>query len=366
MTHTYVILDGLQDPAYAQAISRAWTATGFVNGIDVAGQAGWLEKLSSVQGPGSGVGEDAKPQAAMTEADVDRAAGAARGFGVELRDRVGATFRPDNDLAALRAHMAYEYKSRLATAVVFGLPAVVLHYVARYLAGGGHDPHSMIYPWFFELVLVGWACLAGGWPILWQGALSLAHLRVTGDLLTSLIVLGAYVPSAVGVLALMVVRQPWLAAQPGHEPLFFVAMFAMVLALLQRWLAYRAINGLSGRAMLMVPRLSRWLSLWMLLSVVLAIAGGPRWGLTMALLMPPMVGLGAINRWSSGPSMVLPVFGFAMFLLLGPGLLHRELGPEKLEIAAGFQGVMAGMMGGGWVRNPKSEARNPNQIPMTK
>ena len=53
--------------------------------------------------------------AQLGEADVDRAAAIARRFGIEVRDRVGTTFKADNDLAALHGHMAYEYKSRLAT-----------------------------------------------------------------------------------------------------------------------------------------------------------------------------------------------------------------------------------------------------------
>jgi len=373
MARTYVILDGLQDPALGQALSSRWAQAGLANGVDVSGQCAWLWQGHEEDGSPDNVVDHAGQSegqcvekcvekcvgksASLTEADVARAAAIARTFGLEVRDRVGQTFVADNDLAALRARMAYEYKSRLATALVFGLPALALHYVGPVLAGGGgQDARAMLYPWLFELLLVGWACVAAGWPILWQGALSARRLRATGDLLTTLIVAVAFIPSAVGVLSMAVVNEPWFGAPAGGGgPTFGVAMVAIVLSVLQRWLAHRSARQLSGKAHLMLTGYSRLVMGWLVLSVVVGVMGGWHWGLTMGLLMPPMISLGAVNPWSGSWSMVLPVFAFAGFILIGPGALGQSLEGVGIETVAGFGLIMTCVFALGWGRySPRS------------
>lgn len=338
MPRTHLILDGLQDPYLAQRLSAQLSEKGFDNAVDIAGQCAWISKRH-------------KPDTLLTEHDVDRAAVLAREYGLEVRDRAGETFIAENELPALRKRMSYEYKSRFATALVFGLPALLLHYMAPILASGsGNITRSMAYPWLFELILVGWACLAAGWPILWQGMLSLITLRMTSDLLTSVLVLAAFVPSALGLASMSWRALPWFnMAETG--PMFHAAMMVMMLAVLQRWLVYRVSEKLSGRATLMMFGFGRFLFAWIALAVVVGCAMR-RWemGLAVAMVLPPAISLGAINKWSPGWSMALPVLGFALFFVMGPRAMGRGIDGVELEIAAGFQLMMVGVMAAGWGR----------------
>ncbi len=355
MIRTHVMLDGLQDPAMAQALSARWVEAGFENGVDVAGQCAWLSP-PGIPAPGSSGITDAGAQATgsggeavMTESAMDRAAGVARGFGLEVRDRVGSVFEAANDVEALRGRLVYEYKSRFATLLVFGLPAWVLHGVGPMLAGGGHDARSMLYPWLFELLLVGWACIAAGWPILWQGGLSAIHGRATGDLLTTLIVVGAWIGSAIGVIQIVFGREPWfVGAAGGGGPCFHAAIAAIGLAVLGRWLAHRFGRALVGRADWMLVGHRRLMAAWMVLGLVIAVVLGWRWGLAVGLLLPPVVSLGAINPWSPGWSAVLPVLGFAGVFLLGPGAFGVALDGVEIETAFGFGLLMVGVFVWGW------------------
>ncbi len=347
MRRTHIILDGLQDPLAGQALSAAWAGAGFHNVVDVAGQCAWLA-------PGGGALNENDEGGVLTEGDVDRAAAIARRFGLEIRDRAGKTFQPDNDLASLHERMAYEYKSRFATAVVFVLPALAMHYAGPWLAGGATGARDMLYPWLFELLLVGWACIAAGWPILWQGVLSLVNRRGTGDLLTSLIVVAAFVPSALGVVTLIATGRTWLGASgsgvPGDGPAFHAAGVAIALAVLGRWLAYRVIANLSGKANVMLLRFGRLIVLWIAASAVVAFLMGWHWGLAFGLLLPPLASLGAINPWSPGWSAVLPVAAFSVVFLLGPGAMRVSLESVQTETAAGFALIMTLFFNAGWRR----------------
>lgn len=344
-----MILDGLQDLRHAQRLSEAWAEAGYLNAVDSAGQWAWVARAAGDRGGELG---------ALTEVDMGRVAGIARRFGLELRDRVGEAFRADNDLAGLRRRMVYEYKSRFATAVVFGLPALGLHYWGPVLAGGGRAPGAMVYPWLLEMLLTGWACVAGGWPILWQGALAARYLRATGDLLTSAIVLGAFVPSAVGVLSLAGVERPWFEAEwAGGGPAFHAAVLALWLAVLQRWLVHAAGDRLSGRSGLMIARFGGLVWVWLLLSVAVGAVGGWGWGLSVGILLPPLASLGAVHPWAPGWSAVLPVFGFAAVLLLGPGALGLRLAGAQVEVAGGFAAMMVAVFAVGWARFVRAEAR---------
>lgn len=336
MTVTHVILDGLAEPALGRELSARWVRAGFRNTVDIAGQCGTLSRMTG--------------DVPLTENEVDGAAAIARVVGIELRERAGETFRPDNDLAALRGRMAYEYKSRFATALVFGLPALALHYLSPTLAGGAPTPRDMLYPWLFELLLVGWTCLAAGWPILWQGVVSMRYLRPTPDLFTTVIILLAFVPSAIAVISLGFSPQPWLIP----APLFHIAAYAIILAVFQRWLLHRAAGRLSGRANLMPPGFGRVLIFFILVAMLLAWRASWSAGLAVALLLSPMLPLGAINRWSPGASMLLPVFGFVVFFLIGPRALQWSMHGMEVEIAASFQLLMVAVFAGGWTAFKKA------------
>lgn len=363
MGRTYVILDGIQDPILGRELSRAWYEEGFHNGVDVSGQSAWLGVMKKDQTPSTPEGSEDE---ALSKSQMDGAASVARAFGLEIRDRPGNVYRPDNTLDELRRQITHEYKSRLATVVVFGLPAVALHYWGPMLAGNAIGPRSMAYPWLMEMLLVGWGCLAGGWPILWQGALSLARLRAGADVLTSLIVAAAFVPSALGVLSLTVIDQPWFIETPVASdvgarisaasaakmelsgPLFYAAWYTMTLALAQRWLSHRWAHQIEGRADVMIPSFGKLVWVWLLISTVGWLLRGWRWGLATGMVLPPACGLGSINPWSPGWSVLLPVISFLAVLYFGEGVLGFSVDHTAIETAAGFGFIMTLYFAVGW------------------
>lgn len=335
MARTHIILDGLQDPRTARSLSARWADQGFINAVDVAAQCAWLAVRTRT-------GEE-QP---LTEADMGLAASTARNFGLEARDRVGQIYVPENDPAALRDRVVYEYKCRLATAVVFGLPAMALHYLGPVLAGGGTGTRSMLYPWLFEMLLVGWLCVASGWPILWQGGLSLAHGRITGDLLGAAVIVFSFVPSAVGVLSLIVADQPWFGS---IGPAFHAAAAAVMLATAQRWLSHRHAQRLGGRANLMIPRLDVLLAAWLTVGFAVMTVMGWWVGIAFWMLMPIVMGTGSISPWSPGWSAALPVIAIAVWLAIGP-VIGLSLHAVEIEAASGFGAIMTIVFAVGWRR----------------
>ena len=222
VSRTLVILDGLGDPSLGQELSSRWAQAGFKNGVDVAGQWAWLSENAQ----------------ALTEEKIDQAATIAGSIGLTIRDRAGKTFVPVNDLEQMRRQIVFEYRSRLATTLVFGIPALTLHYVGRVLAcGRGDEPSAMAYPWLIEMMLVAWTLVAAGAPIIWQAALSLIHLRLTADLLSGLIIAFSFLPSAIGVLSTLVVDEPWFGA---NGPSFHASLLAVVITVLARWQLHHA------------------------------------------------------------------------------------------------------------------------------
>jgi hypothetical protein len=228
---------------------------------------------------------------------------------------------------------------------MFALPAIALHYLAPRLAVGGGDTRAMFFPWLFELLLIGWMCLAAGWPILWQGGLALLTLRGSADVLTSMIVLAAFVPSAVGVGLLLVGAEPFYGSQ---GPAFHVAGIAMIFALAQRWLAYRNISRLAGRATLMLLRFGTLVGAWMIVATVYWLAAGWQAALAFALLLPPLASLGAINPWSPRWTSLLPTFAFALLVLMDPAVAGFSLGNVRIEVASGFALLQTLVMAAGW------------------
>ena len=348
MTKTYVILDGLEDCDTGRSLSKRWAQAGFHNAVDVAGQCAWLAVA----------GDETEEDSVLTplnETTLIQAADIARSYGLAVRDRIGNAFNPNIELPLLRRQMAGEYRSRLATTLVFGLPAVVLHYLGPILAGGVVEPRSLTFAWLIEGLLVSWGCIAAGWPILWQGGCSLVRLRTSGDALTTLIVLFAWGPSMIGLTSLLFTDQPWLidVSTDGGDGLamglaFHAAMAAVFVAVLQRWLVYRHVDRLAGNADLMIPKWHMLVFLWLMLSLGVMAFSGWFWGLATAMLLPAVAGLGAINPWSPGWSAVLPVFGFAGVFLLGPTVMQRPVSTVAIEIAAGFNLIMTLVFFMGW------------------
>ena len=337
----HFVLDGLQDPTLARALSRRWAESGFDNGLDLAGQSGWLALRRPTQ---STCG--AEP-AQLTEADVHRAASIARSFAVSWCDRTGRTFRADADLDDLRQHVTRDYRRRAALAVMFGLPAVVLHYTAPHLAGS-HAARDLAVPWLFEMLLVGWSCFAAGWPILWHGALGLIHRRPCGDLLTVFVILVSYVPSAVAVMGLAFGVEPWFAADATGTPLFHATALALLIAVTQRWTLHRHAARLAGRTAWTLHGFRHLVAAWLGAAALLGAALGWEWAASFAMLLPPALSLGAVNRWCPGWSTALPVFGFAAFLLLAPQALSLNVQNVHVEIAAGFGLIMTVTFVAGW------------------
>ncbi|MDX1682348.1 MAG: hypothetical protein R3336_04430 [Phycisphaeraceae bacterium] len=341
MIRTHVLFDGLQDPAHARALSQRLTAAGYANTVDPTGQSGWI------------AAEDGHP---LTEEETLNAVAITRAFGIELRDRAGRQFRAENDLDNLRHQTAREYRARLAQGLVFGLPALLVHYFGPVLAGAGaSEPGGMLYPWLIEGVLVGWACLVAGWPILWQAGLSLIHLRPTGDLLTASLVLLSFIPSAVGVIALAFTDTPWM---PADGPFFHATLALVVLATAQRWWIYRLAPRLAGRADLLPRGISRILLGWLMLAVaVLVLTGNWPLALAVGLLMPPMAGLGTVNGLTPGITTLLPIIAWTGFWLIAPASLVPST--AEIEIAAGFQLVMLVVFWLGWRQLPERPPSEP-------
>lgn len=351
MPKTHVILDALQDPAMGRELSARWAKAGIVNTLDVAGQCATLETPD----------DDA-----AAEGVVARAAAIARAFGVELRDRAGATFVAANELPALRKSTTYEYRLRLASALVYGLPALAIHYAAPYLAGGSaSNPRGMLYPWLFEMLLAGWVLIAAGWPILWQGVLSLVHLRITADLFTTVLVAASFIPSAIVVLTMPFVDEPLALprAAGGTGVMFQATVLAVTLAVAQRWRAHGDSAALSGGGARLPRRLGVLLGATLIVAGLVGwfgdtasptaidhdgAIGGWRGALAVLLVLPPMIGLGGVNRWSPGASIVLPVIGFGLFLLLGGRGFRLESHGMEIEIAGSFQAMMTLVLAWGW------------------
>ena len=340
MIRTHVILDGLQDPLAGQQLSARWASVGFNNAVDVAGQCGWLAPM-----------ED---ESKFDEGQMNRAAGIARAFGLEIRDRIGTNFQSDNDLNALRVRMVYEYRSRFATAIMFGLPALALHYIGPTLTGDPTNLRKMFYPWMIECLLVGWLCIAAGWPILWQGGLSLFHLRPTADLLTSAIVMVSFVPSTIGIFSALFFDQPWFIVD---TPIFYATNFTIILAVLQRWLLHRVAGQLSGQAMLMLSRFGRLIVAWIIVATIAGIAVGWRTGLAFALLLPPLASLAAINPWNPLWASILPTLAFAGIVLMDPLIADFSLAGVRIEVVSGVVIMQTVVMALGWRYLPR--ARRP-------
>lgn len=372
---THVVLDGLQEPSHGRGLSAHWAMAGFENAVDVAGQAGWLRVVDANAEAAGGADEEASNTGraadapavtrAVTEEDMVHAAGIARAFGIELRDRAGVAFRCDNELPALREQITREYRARFAQSLVFGLPALVVHYLGPMLAsGGGQSAASMAMPWLLEGALVGWAIWVAALPIIWQGGCAAIHFRATADLFTAALIALAYLPSLAGTASLLFTSSPWFGLPGAGDggagdalergamagPAFHIAIMATMVASFQRWQLHRSAHRLSGRADLLLPRFGVLILAWLAAMLVTMALVGWQVGLCLGLLLPPMLSAGGVNRWSPGWSIALPVLAFAPLFLFGPKAITfaPHAAAMRFEIAAGFAWMMSLTLALGW------------------
>ena len=295
------LLDGLGDPRVTQALTRDVHARlGLVARADPAGL--WLE----VESP-----------SLLDEALADRVAALTRRRGLELRDRIGATFSPSTTKEQLRARLAHEWASRFATGMVFLLPAIALHYLTPILAQG-----STVIPEGIQAALVGWSIVAAAWPVAWQGWLSMRRLRMTPDVF-ALAAIGF--PFGVSLARLVTRASP---------PAFHAAAFAILAVALQRAIVWRRAANLEGQAHRMLPS-----AVPLLVAFTLATAAAvldQTAGMAVFLATPAMLGSLSINRLLPATSLLLPVLLFdAVLATSSLGLDARWLS-GRIEAAFAF------------------------------
>ncbi len=314
-------MDGLGAPSQAQVLSGAvFRELALPARADPAGM--WLE----VQSPGP-----------MTESVADQVALIARGQGLDLRDRVGGDFSPSVTETDLVRRLSFEWTSRLATALVFLIPALLLHYLTPRLATG-----SLLIPRFLEAVLVGWSLIAAAWPVLYQAALSLASLRMTPDFYAAAVMLIAF---AHGLFA-------WVVNAPSAS--FFVTAYAILAMTLQRTLLWRTQPRRAGHAHFMLPS-SRLLGSLLLVGCALMpfdLAGA----FAFLLSVPAMLGALSINRLLPGFLTPFPILMFAFFLATSQWLLPALGAPGpvlgRVEAAFAFCVVISLLLGLSPPRSP--------------
>ena len=308
------LMDGLGDPAQAQALSGAvFRELALPARADPAGM--WLE----VESPGP-----------MTEAIADQVALLAHRQGLDLRDRIGSDFSPRVTESELVKRLSFEWTSRLATALVFLVPALFLHYLTPRLATGG-----LLIPRFLEAVLVGWSLIAATWPVLYQAALALASLRMTPDLYAAALMLIAF---AHGLFA-------WILSAQSAS--FFVTAYAILALALQRMLLWRTEPRRAGHAHLMLPT-SRLLGFILLLGCALMpfdIAGA----FAFLLAAPAMMGALSVNRLLPGFLTPFPILMFAFLLATAPWFMPALGAPGpvlgRVEAAFAFCVVISLLLG---------------------
>ncbi|MCK4874043.1 MAG: hypothetical protein KAS72_15075 [Phycisphaerales bacterium] len=283
-------LDGLGDPIHAKGITADLKdRLGVVARCDPAGQ--WLE----VDAP------DGEARRGDVEAVVRR-------WGFVARSDVPTR-------AALRLVLRREWMRWLVTALVLGLPMLVLHYAAPW-------PVDLVHG--IEVVLVPGIVLAAGWPIVRQGLLAARMIRATPDLLTLLIVVSSF---CAGVAQ-------WLHGESAT--LLHVPIMAIICAAAQRMLIHRNIDKLDGCGSAMMPT-ARFISLLILIAIILAVTVNLNAAFAVALCFPPMMAHLSINRISPGAMAILPVVGFATVILVLPGIVGEQLAAVRIEAAVLFQ-----------------------------
>ena len=272
------MIDGMGDPQMGKRLTRDLKEElGIVARCDPAGM--WLE---------------VEREGVIDEEFADRVIEVARLQGVELRDRVGSSFVSTISREALRRRMETEWKGRLATALVFLLPAFLIYYLKGFSASAtNYLPNGLV------AVLVGWVVIASGWPILYQGLISVVARRMTPDLFQSVLILVSY---GAGVFELV---------SDQSVTLFNVTGFAVLSMCLQRFVVWKNAGKTAGHGDLMLP-FSGVLLLCMVGGLVVCFFD-LRGGLSMMLAVPAMMGVLAVNRLAHPTVWVIPIVLYVAF-----------------------------------------------------
>ena len=189
--------------------------------------------------------------------------------------------------------------------------------------------------------------------MLWNAGSSVLHLRLTGDLLTGVLLTWAYVGSVLGVLGMLIGDGAWFGdvadGGGGGEPLLLGVFCLLLSGCLGRYLVYRHIERLAGKGDLIVKDFGKWVGVWILVSLLAGYFEGWEFGVGFGLILPGVAGLGGINGNSPGVGSMLPVFGFGVFYLFGSGWVGEIIGAEagidilegyRIEVGAGFGFLM--------------------------
>lgn len=329
-TSTFVVLEGLQDPRWAAALSRRWAEAGWPNRLDVAGQSAVLK---------------AEACSDASAGRMDQVAAMAAPFGVIVHDRVGRCFVADNTLAPLQHHVAMQMRQRFAVALTFGLPVVVLQYAAPFLVGTAGTA-GMAFPWLFQMLLTGWACIAAGWPLFWNAGHCVLGLRPAADFLAAVLMVISFATSLWPLWVLAWGGDTPLDAIP--PPMFHATVLVLWIALAQRWLVLRSAGRLRGRASWMLRGHSHLVAVWCVLLGLVGFGAGWPTAVGFGMLLPPRLSFGAINRPAPGWSAALPVFAFAVVYLFGPRSFAVPMDGIEIEVATGFAVLMTLVFAWGW------------------
>jgi len=275
-------------------------------------------------------------QQVIDEAFADKVVEAARHWGIEPRDRVGSSFVSTISADVLRKRLESEWRSRLATGLVFLLPAMLIHYLKPILAGAtNYVPNGI------EAVLVGWVIVASGWPILYQMMVSVFSFRMTPDLFQGTLILVSFFAGV------------WATVTDQAETTFHITAFAVLSMALQRMVVWRNAARSAGQGHLMLPFSSVLMVLFVGSIIVMCLfdfAGG----LSMMLAVPAMLGLLAINRLAHPVTWVVPVILFVALVEVGAIVFadSEVMMAGRVEGAFGFVVLITVLCGVFGMREP--------------
>ncbi len=301
-----MVLDGLQDPTLARSISARLSGAGIDNRLDLTAQRLHVE----------------------AEDDDPRIAGILAAFGMAV-----GTEGPD----VWRCRLGRAAAVLLVLALLSG--AVELAIAVNTVTD--------TWRWLHAALLLPALYYAD--PIICQSLAAMRALRSSADLLTGAIVFIAAL-LAVGDLA------GWGVAEAGKAALP-LAIGALALGMVQRWLSHRMAERLSGRADSVIAGWHRLVAVWLAASLLLGLLAGWPWLMALLLVLPPMLSLGAVNPWSPRWQMALGPIAFAL-VLAGPAGALSTPGvapwPQPLPpilpgvVGLGFQAIMVVVMAMGW------------------
>lgn len=297
--HSFIfILDGLGAPAFAGKITRhIKDELGLFSRCDPAGM--WLE---------------IETQDPVTENIANAVCNVVSKFGLLPRDRVGTSFVPSVNIKQLQKRILFEWKGRWATALVFLLPALILHYATPLLSlGSRYIPHSL------EALLVGWSIIAALWPVMYQGVLSLRYKIISPDLLGMLIIVILFI---IGIIQ---------TVMGANETLFHAVSYAVISISFQRMIIWRKVENLNGQYHRMIS--SQYFLLFIYFLAVTALIFDYRSSISILLATPLMLSYLAINKLSTPLGTFIPILLFTIFLAISTTFIKEPLLIMQYEAA---------------------------------